>query len=1662
MLLYFVKKITSVFSLLLILTQIKLISLTNINGFTITDLSDSGSFIDFTDYKSLFFFVTTSKKIYKGITPEYKSSTDAKINKNSAGVSYDDNTILLACLDDSLLSHVNINTGTSKSILSYSELNINLKVPNYPCSLAFDTSSGVVYIAFSFTYDDEDPFIKNETLTINENKKLKNYVISFETTYDSFNSIIAKNKTEIKFYHFDYELNIYGKTIPQKQISCELVYVDYKRKLICGFLTFNETNNEKPYVVNLVSIKNDFSDIDQEPLIINSISNEEGFKIQMDDYNTYVRLLLPKLSFKVSLTKSDNNFIINVIGKDDDKNKYLYNFESIKDLFSFHGNHIFSCVYSSPTSNYLRIKSSLSDTVLQLFKYNEGIIINKITGYYKESSSLYLIFFQTDKTIKYFTLSYNGNLFYLQANSQTFELSSNYDSFTFDPKTLAQSSTTLDIFVFKLRLYKSINDIIYYSPEGCTYDYTNQILTVDSSENNWYYIKFAYQESVSYNDNFYLWVIIPDNFELYIKTCAFECGSCSTNFSICDSCRNDFFKLSNSNDNNCYYKEQNIPNYFYNNKTNIFEKCHSSCKFCNEAEDNTLNNHNCIYCEDNYFKSYEYMGNCYKKNIDTDSNIVINNKNDEEFSVVNSCSEAGKSYKINETNECVTQCPQNNVYVTVTENINVNLTGNGVDETIKYTFIEEKIPKYILGNVCYKECPNGTETDEINNLCKCKYAWHKNITNNEIICYEKEDYCIYDYYKYYLNDTKECIHEKCSNDYYIFNNKCYKNNCPENTKLKSDGVTCICNDYFINNNDNITCFESGKNCESEGYNITNLDNKECLNNIQECILKNYTIFNNNCYLNCPNNTKLIYGSNYCTCSYFYYYSNNKLICLDYDKTCEDEGLITNVDTNECFLNINDCILYKFFIYENKCYKKCPNNTYLKLGSNICLCSNYLYKTNQLKCADSDKICENNNYFIININNETCLNSIINCINNNDLSNEDCYEGCSNDMPNLSNINNYICLKLTSNETTNDNTNTTHNITDIDFIIVNKTVNETVSYIVENIIKKKDILSAEDIVLISDKTTYVVTLSNKYNKSANYSNIDLGDCENILKKKYNINKNLSLIMLEVNYFVGNNIGVQYEVYHPITKEKLDLSYCKNTKIIINAPIYLENYTVSLYNILSEQNYDLFNPNNSFYNDLCAVFTTENDTDILLSDRKQDYYNNSLELCEENCEYEKYDSENQKVQCSCDVKNGITDEKNIIFQINNLRESFFDFDSFSNIKIIKCYKVVFSADGLKKNIGSYILLIIIFIYIITTIIFIINGVIKLKGMLSVIFAIKKPFNPIKKSATNYVDIKKTKSQNVKNNELASSSKMSFLIIKKKGQLNKKKTLHENKKHNGIVKRKHTNMNIISNKKLISKAHKKYSSTVLSSHMTKKSKTHSKLNNIPKIQNDTELNRLQYEDAIKFDHRKYIEYYWSLLKTKHVLIFTFFHNKDYNLFVIKFNLFLFGFALYFCVNALFFTDDTMHEIYSQFGNYNFIFGILDIFYSSVISSITTIIIKQLSLTENSILKIKYKNKKTKNKKTIINEISQLIGCFKTKYFIFYSASFILLIFFWYFLAAFCAIYRNTQYILLKDTLTSYGLSLIYPFGIKLIPGIFRIPAIKNKKRKCCYQLGQLIALI
>ena len=197
---------------------------------------------------------------------------------------------------------------------------------------------------------------------------------------------------------------------------------------------------------------------------------------------------------------------------------------------------------------------------------------------------------------------------------------------------------------------------------------------------------------------------------------------------------------------------------------------------------------------------------------------------------------------------------------------------------------------------------------------------------------------------------------------------------------------------------------------------------------------------------------------------------------------------------------------------------------------------------------------------------------------------------------------------------------------------------------QEIIKEKILnknYSQENIIIREEN--FIIQLS-KYEDQYNYnipdvSSIDLGECENKLKKSKNIPLSQPLIIFKTDIRITEffTTYVLYEVYNPLTLEKLNLTACINDEISINIPAELNSNIKQLYSSLNESGYNLFNERDSFYDDLCTTYTSFNETDILLSDRKKDIYTEgqSQPICQKGCKLSSYDLNYHKARCDCSV-------------------------------------------------------------------------------------------------------------------------------------------------------------------------------------------------------------------------------------------------------------------------------------------------------------------------------------------------------------------------------------------------------------------------------------------
>ena len=611
-----------------------------------------------------------------------------------------------------------------------------------------------------------------------------------------------------------------------------------------------------------------------------------------------------------------------------------------------------------------------------------------------------------------------------------------------------------------------------------------------------------------------------------------------------------------------------------------------------------------------------------------------------------------------------------------------------------------------------------------------------------------------------------------------------------------------------------------------------------------------------------------------------------------------------------------------------------------------------------------------------------------------------------------------------------------------------------------------------------------------------SMMDLGHCQDLLQQTNGIDLNTPLIILKFEKLtnVASEKNIQYEIFNPINKTKMDLSICQSNPFNIYIPIILSKKTQNMYEDLADSGYNLFDINDPFYQDICSTYESENGTDVLLSDRKNDFYSANETMCQANCNFSDYSFESTYLKCKCNVENDNIDTDNIEkFSAKMIYSSFYEVLKYSNFKVVKCYKLVFNINVLTKNYGSLIAIILFAFYLAFFAIYLLKGISPFKiDTVKTIIEKKKMSNNSKNNDTKYINTKdiKKKDEDVdiykkenNDNKLTKIHKTEIYNNKNKNNIKQKETNNTLKKNNksksNLIKTNNKNYLVerdnrkVKYKTKIDKSNYKLSSKSISTKrkmgtfMVKGNMNDSsKINNLNESEitkeeklDDYELSELAYLEAIELDKRPFSQIYWSTLKRNHIVLLTFFSWNDYNIYYIKFARFLFLISTDMALNVFFFTDDSMHKIYLNYGKYDFIQSIPQTIYTTAISQLIDVLLSYLSMTDKYIYQVKHL-KDIKMKKTII---FQNFKCIKLKLIGFFIFTFVFFAFYWYLISCFCAVYENTQVIFIKDSISTFFPWLAYPFVLYLIPSFLRILALRdvNKKRTCIYKLSDIIPI-
>ena len=569
--------------------------------------------------------------------------------------------------------------------------------------------------------------------------------------------------------------------------------------------------------------------------------------------------------------------------------------------------------------------------------------------------------------------------------------------------------------------------------------------------------------------------------------------------------------------------------------------------------------------------------------------------------------------------------------------------------------------------------------------------------------------------------------------------------------------------------------------------------------------------------------------------------------------------------------------------------------------------------------------------------------------------------------------------------------------------------------------------------IYNETYQFSTFSNR-EKIHNLTFIDFQDCENTLKKEYSINANEELILFKIEYFLEEfKIPIiEYLVFRLDGVTELNISYCNKMKFRYSIPI--------TFNLSDDYKYD---PNSDYHKKICFN-ASEHNTDMILYERKKQFNELNLSLCESNCKFLGF--EENRIECECPVKPTFNE---FLLQneeeIDNLIYRFKDnqLEPF-NFGVLKCIKKIFTKDSLKSNYANILYIAILSINFISAVTFCIKEYKLIYVQMSLLVetlpnqkAIKKPNTKVKiaKNGNNIITTGKNPPKKVKNKV----GDLIFSANEKKGENGKKLEDPSSLIDSGNMLKMQENQN----------------NTILELNKPELDE----VNQEKLLETDMEINMLSYNEALRRDKRHCFIFYFSFLKTRHILVCIFVRDFNAILFKICFFFFVLGNCL--GLNTFFIDDKVIQKMYEERESYNIvkhiIYQIVPIGISTIAASLIKTLVSLLTFTDVVVLGMKDIIGVSNEEK--INKAIMKVAVKSATFFVINT---ILMTICWLYAGSFCAVFINTQIYLFISAAISLGGVMFLPLLYYLIAALLRSMALGGKNSNCLYKLSQIMELI
>ena len=236
---------------------------------------------------------------------------------------------------------------------------------------------------------------------------------------------------------------------------------------------------------------------------------------------------------------------------------------------------------------------------------------------------------------------------------------------------------------------------------------------------------------------------------------------------------------------------------------------------------------------------------------------------------------------------------------------------------------------------------------------------------------------------------------------------------------------------------------------------------------------------------------------------------------------------------------------------------------------------------------------------------------------------------------------------------------------------------------------------------------------------------------------------------------------------------------------------------------------------------------------------------------------------------------------------------------------------------------------------------------------------------------------------------------------------------------------------------------------------------------------INNYDFDEAVYYEKRSFCRIFYIFLISKENNLNIILVNLPLELKPIRICVFIFSYACDFALNALFYLSDNISDKYHYSGAYRELFSLVNNIIISIVSAVVSFLLLTFfqTLTQSTskieaifrkqelLLKTDKNYKVTEHTKMEIQKkIDSIMKCLKIKIICFIIMELLFMLFFFYYVTAFCQVYHSTQVSWLLDFLSSFVFSLLVTIVICFICALCYRVSIKYKL-KILYKITTFI---